>query len=198
MKKDWKGNKTTAFGQTGARNFAFNERQPEDYYASPPKCIDDLFGKENFSNRIWECACGEGHLSKRIEELTGSKVRSTDLIDRGYGEAGMDFLLESDPWDGDIITNPPYRYAQSFVENALRIIPNGHKVAMLLKIQFLEGKSRKKLFQKYPPKTIYVWSGRISCALNGKFENIKHGSPMMFGWFVWEKGYVGKPSIEWF
>jgi len=195
--KDWKGNKATAFGQIGARNFAQTEREQRDYYASPPKVIDDLFKVEKFSDNIWECACGEGHLSKRMEEL-GKKVYSTDLIDRGYGIGGIDFLLEGKEWKGDIITNPPYRLAQQFVEQALSLIPIGNKVAMLLKIQFLEGKSRKKIFEKYPPKKIYVWSGRISCALNGKFEDIKHGSPMMFAWYIWERGYSGDTILKWF
>ncbi len=193
--KDWTGNKSTAFGQLGARNFAQNEREHQDYYASPPQVIDDLFGREEFSENIWECACGEGHLSKRMEEL-GKKVYSTDLIDRGYGISGIDFLLESKKWKGDIITNPPYRLAQQFVEQAIELIDDGNKVAMLLKIHFLEGKARKIMYEKYPLKTLYVWSGRISCALNGKFENIKHGSPMMFGWYVWEKGFQGDTIIK--
>ena len=73
MKKDWTGNKSTAFGQIGARNFAKNNRETNDYYASPPECIDDLFRYEKFSDNIWEPACGEGHLSKRIEEFGKKK-----------------------------------------------------------------------------------------------------------------------------
>ena len=54
----------------------------------------------------------------------------------------------------DIVTNPPYSLAKEFVEHALDISNDGCKVAMFLKIQFLEGKSRRELFKKYPPKTI--------------------------------------------
>jgi len=197
VKKDWKGNNATAFGQIGARNFAQQERQIHDYYATPPKAVEDLLRKEQFSDNIWEPACGEGHISKTIEKVIGKKVRSTDLIDRGFGEGGINFLLETDKWNGDIITNPPYSMAQSFVEHSLFLIPEGNKVAMLLKIQFLEGKARRRMFQDNPPKNVYVWSGRISCALNGDFKSIKHGSPMMFAWFVWEKGFKGDPSIKW-
>ncbi len=42
---------------------------------------------------------------------------------------------------------------------------------MFLKIQFLEGKARRALFEEYPPKTIYVSSSRLRCAMNGDFEN---------------------------
>lgn len=44
-----------------------------------------------------------------------------------------------------------YKYAQQFVEKALSIIPEGKKVAMFLKLQFLEGKARRALFRSTPP-----------------------------------------------
>ena len=56
----------------------------------------------------------------------------------------------------DILTNPPYKYAQEFVEHALALLKVGGYCVMLLKIQFLEGKARRKLFDKYPPKYVYV------------------------------------------
>lgn len=62
------------------------------------------------NRKIWECSAGQGHLSERLTEL-GYEVRSTDLIDRGYGEGGIDFLQTTEMWDGDILTNPPYKYA---------------------------------------------------------------------------------------
>ena len=54
-------------------------------------------------------------------------------------------------FNGDIITNPPYKYAKEFVEKALEVIPKGNKVAMFLKLQFLEGKARRKMFETSPP-----------------------------------------------
>lgn len=197
MKKDWTGNKATAFSQIGTI-YATKQTDPNrgvDYYASPPQALEDLLSVERFEN-VWECSDGEGHLC-RVLKKHNILGRHSDLIDRGCGEGGVNFLLQKSIWNGDIITNPPYRYAQRFVEHALSIIPEKRKVAMLLKIQFLEGKSRQRLFISNPPKTIYVWASRISCALNGKFEDIKHGSPMMFAWFVWEKGLICDPVIKW-
>lgn len=200
LKKDWTGNKATAFSQIGTI-YETKQTDPNrgvDYYASPPQALRDLLKYESFEN-VWECADGAGHLCQVLKE-NGILGKHSDLIDRGCGERGIDFLDINGicQWPGDIITNPPYRYAQSFVEKALEIVFTGRKVAMLLKIQFLEGKNRQRLFKANPPKTIYVWPGRITCALNGKFEDIKHGSPMMFGWFVWEKGFRGDPIIKWF
>ena len=76
---------------------------------------------------------------------------SRDLVDRGYGEVADFLAIDNLEWDGNIVTNPPYKYAQEFVEKALSIIPKGKKVAMFLKLTFLEGKARRALFRSTPP-----------------------------------------------
>lgn len=70
---------------------------------------------------------------------------------------------------------------------------------MFLKLQFLEGKERRKLFEISPPKIIYVASGRLLCAKNAEFEAMRKGggSAVAYAWFIWEKGYKGKPTIDW-
>lgn len=161
--KDWTGNSTSVFKTLGASNHADCERQSEDYYATDPFAAQLLLQVETFSDHVWECACGEKHLSK-VFEADGYQVRSSDLVDR-CGNEVYDFLSEENRlWDGDIITNPPYKFATQFVQKAVDIIPNGRKVAMFLKLQFLEGKERRKLFEKYPP-TRYMCPARASYAL---------------------------------
>ena len=71
---------------------------------------------------------------------------STDLVDRGYGKGNVDFVACTKQFDGDIITNPPYKFAKEFVEKGLELVPEGRRVFMFLKLQFLEGKTRRKLF----------------------------------------------------
>lgn len=198
MAKDWTGNSNSIFKTLGASNHTDKERQNEDFYATDPIAAKLLLKVETFSNNIWECACGQKHLSKVFEESCYN-VRSSDLIDRCNNEV-FDFLsIENQVWNGDIITNPPYKYAKEFIEKTLSIIPEGNKVAMFLKIQFLEGKERKKLFQAFPPKIIYVSSSRILCAKNAEFEAMKvgGGSAVAYAWYVWEKGYKGDTIIKW-
>lgn len=197
--KDWTGSQRSIFATLGASNHTAEERQAEDFYSTDPEAVKMLLEMETFNNNIWECACGEGHLSKQMEKM-GYAVRSTDLIDRGYGNGGVDFLAQTEQFDGDIITNPPYKFAAEFVERSLELIPTGNRVAMFLKVQFLEGKKRKELFAKYPPKIVYVSSSRILCAKNGDFENIRKsgGSAVAYCWFIWEKGFKGDPIIKWF
>lgn len=174
-----------------------NIRKPtaeeNDYYATEPRAVELLLEQELFDGPIWECACGEGHLSEAME-AAGLEVDSTDLIDRGYGAAGVDFLASFRHWPGDIITNPPYKYAKEFVEKALEVVQPGRKVAMFLKLTFLEGQARRELFRKYPPQTVYVSSARLECAKNGNFMN---SSAVAYAWFLWVKGYQGPTYIKW-
>ena len=196
MDKNWTGNRNSIYKTLGASNHTDKNREQHDYYATDPKAGELLLELEDFNN-ILEPACGEGHLSKVFIEK-GKQVTSSDLIDRGYGTVKSFF--DYTEWNGDIITNPPYKYAKDFVEHALKIIPNGRKVAMFLKLQFLESKGRKKLFIETPPKKLYVASGRLLCAKNADFEGMRKGggSAIAYGWYVWEKGFNGKTTIEWF
>lgn len=182
----------------GASNHTDKERQNEDFYATDPIAAKLLLEVEEFSKNIWECACGQKHLSN-VFENEGFNVRSSDIVDR-CGNEVYDFLSSDNTFfDGDVITNPPYKLAKEFIEKAIDIIPEGRKVAMFLKIQFLEGKERKKLFQKYPPKVIYVSSSRILCAKNAEFEAMKAGggSAVAYAWYIWEKGYNGDTILKW-
>lgn len=192
---DWIGNSKSIYVCNGASNHTTAERQKHDYYATDPKATELLLEQETFNKNIWECACGEGHIANVLKQH-GYNVYSTDLIDRGYQDKLVDFLMNKEKFDGDIITNPPYKYAREFVENAMELIPNGNKVAMFLKLTFLESKNRKELFKKYPPKVVYVSSSRLQCAKNGEFE--KYGqTAVAYAWYVWEKGFKGDPIIKW-
>lgn len=199
MSKDWTGNSKTTFAQLGASSHSDKEREKHDYYATDPHTLEILLkalkrdGIE-LHHDIWECACGEGHLSKVLEK--NYKVYSTDLIDRKYGVGGVNFLTTYKEHNGDILTNPPYKYAKEFVEHSIDILKKDNYCIMLLKIQFLEGKERRKLFNKYPPKYVYVNSERQTCYINGDMSK-KMSSASCYCWFIWQKGYSGEPIIRW-
>lgn len=200
MSKDWTGNKKTTFVQLGASNHSENERESNDFYATDPESLEiflKALERDNIKlhSNIWECACGQGHLSK-ILESKGYNVWSTDLIDRGYGRHDINFLKTKGVWVGDILTNPPYKYAKEFVQHSLDLLNKGYYCVMFLKIQFLEGKDRRKLFDKYPPKYVYVNSARQTCYINGDMSK-KMSSASCYCWFVWENGFKGEPIIKW-
>jgi hypothetical protein len=194
--KDWTGNSASIFKALGASSHADHERQSDDYYATEPKATEWLCRLEQFEGRILEPSCGEGHMSEVLKKA-GYEVVSRDLVDRGYGEVADFLAIDNQVWDGNIVTNPPYKFAQEFVEKALSIIPEGKKVAMFLKLQFLEGKARRSLFRSSPPIRVWISSSRLKCAMNGDFEAYG-SSAVAYAWFVWEKGYKGETTVKWF
>ncbi|MBE6341440.1 MAG: NAD(P)-dependent oxidoreductase [Bacteroidales bacterium] len=194
MKKDWLGNAHSTFVAIGASNHSSNERETNDFYATDPIAAELLLKVEPSLHDIWETACGKGHLASVFARHNKLAI-ATDLIDRGYGTQ-LDFLLCKCHHNGDIVTNPPYRYALEFVQKSLDVIPKGRKVAMFLRIQFLEGKERRKFFDENPPQTIYISTSRIKCAMNGDFKSIS-SSAALYAWFVWQKGWKGDTKIKW-
>lgn len=193
MAKDWTGNENSIFNTLGV-SLKNSVRNENDYDATEPKALEELLKYEKFEN-VWECACGEGHLSEVLKKHN-IHGRSSDLINRGYGE--VEDFLRSDvkEYDGDIVTNPPFKFATEFVMNALRTVKENHKVAMLCRVQFIEGNQRYiKIFDKYPPQTIYTPVKRLNCARNGNFANSNNA--MMFAWFVWQKGNFNETKLKW-
>ena len=171
-------------------------REENDYYATDPKAMYKLLDYETFNKNVWECACGEGNLSKVLKEK-GFNVYSTDLIDRGYADEHFDFLTSNIKFNGDIITNPPFKYSTEFILKALESIEEGSKVAMFMKLTYLKGKRRlKEIYLKYPPQRVYVFSGGIACSKNNTQEGYKHGI-IPYAWFIWEKGKYSPTELKW-
>lgn len=197
--KDWTGNSRTTFATLGASSHSNHEREVNDYYATDPDAINRLLAVTtlNKEKEIWECACGEGHLAKRLMDF-GYKVKSTDLIDRGFGFGNVDFLKvnETPEYDGTILTNPPYSKALEFCQKALSLVSKGNKVYMFLRIQFLETTKRGDWFKsgKSGLKTVYVFDKRIGCWMNGKPNG---SSATAYCWFEFEKGFTGDAIIRW-
>jgi hypothetical protein len=170
------------------------QRVINDFYATPAESTQSLLAVEQIIYPAWEPACGEGHIAKLLD---GEFVAS-DLIDRGYGYVA-DFLDATEARDiNTIITNPPFTLFQEFAEQSLRLTKK--KVILFGKLQALEGLKRATFMENSPLKTVYVFKKRQNPLRNGSATD-ENGKPwastMAFAWFVWEIGYVGKPSIEW-
>lgn len=187
------------YSTLGSSNHTNKDRNQNDFYATDPKAIGQLLELEEFDNNIWEPATGMGHIALYLKDK-GYNVKMSDLYDYGVEscESDVDFLKCNEKFNGDIITNPPYNIAMEFVTHSLKLIPEGNKVAMFLKIQFLETDKRyKNIFKDNPPKVVYVSVKRHVCKSDGDFTK-DLASAVCYCWFVWEKGYKGEPVIRWF
>ena len=162
------------------RNSAF------DHYATPEWATQALLNKEVFSQTIWEPACGDGAIVEVLKD-NGYGVLATDI------QNGEDFF-EQESQQMDIITNPPFNQAEKFIWHALEV--GGNKVAMFLKLSFLESEGRKKLFEETPLETVYVFRKRVNLYPYGE-EKPKNSGTTAYAWYVWNKNYKGLPIIKW-
>lgn len=174
------------------------DRQAEDFYATPPKHTRELLLRERFlGDVIWEPSCGEGAISE-VLKAEGYRVHSTDLVDRGYGSV-EDFLTASPPPGRfDIVTNPPYgrnvirKYQEKCLEH-LEAQPDGSKVALLMRLMTMATTWRKPMYERWRPK-FYVFSNRIGMVKAGVEYD---GGMVDYMWVVFEKGKVGRSTVEW-
>jgi hypothetical protein len=165
------------------------DRNKNDFYPTPPEATYALLEKEKFIGNVWECACGDGAISKVLIDK-GYDTYSSDLYDMGYGETGIDFLTSNKKVD-NIITNPPFRISLEFTLKALESVNN--KAVFLHKLTYLEGISRNNnIFKLKKLEKIYVFSKRL-----GFKKNDKKGGLMCFAWFIFNKNYNGLPTLDW-
>ena len=173
-----------------------SQRHSKDFYPTPAIATEALLKREMFAPLIWECACGDGSLSKVLEK-NDYKTFNTDLYDYGYGESKRDFLsYNSLPFPVcDIVTNPPFKLANQFVLKALELKPR--KFAFLLRLAFLEGIWRKEnIFVRYPPSSIYVFSKRLTIWRGD--QDMKGNGTTAYAWFVWNSYSVNRSSkVHW-
>jgi hypothetical protein len=171
----------------------FADLDGPDFFPTPPWATYALIENEKFDGEVWESACGDGTMSRVLEE-TGQPVRSSDLYDRGFGESGVDFLTTQSGAD-NIVTNPPYNCAEGFVASGVK--QANRKLALLLRLAFLEGANRARtIFAVTPPSRVWVFSERITFYPSG--VEPKGSGTTAYAWFVWDKGAPGSTELKWF
>lgn len=157
-------------------NSAFG-RNEADFYPTPPECTLALLERWEAPGVIWEPACGDGAISRVLNDA-GHAVVSTDLYDRGYGDWTGDFLTSKPPVLFEaIVTNPPFNLAEKFIRRAAALnVP----FAMLLKSTYWHAATRARLFEETQPEMIIAMTWRPS------FDLRRGTSPTMdVIWTVW-------------
>lgn len=161
-----------------------NDRQKDDFYPSTPECTTSFLNLERDhlrGKKILEPSCGDGAISKLLE-ADGFEVVSTDLVYRGYGTGGVDFLWTMETDCDAIVTNPPFNIADKFILHALETLEVKY-LALLLKGTYWHAKRRSLLFEKHPPAVVYPMTWRP--------DFLNRGAPTMdFMWTVWRESDV--------
>jgi len=173
------------------------ERPKGDFYATPASAVEALLNAEKFGSTILEPCCGNGAISNVLINHKFDVI-SRDINDWGYGETGKDFLVEPKIDVDAVITNPPFNLSLEFAKKALECtqVKSG-KVAMLNRLQWLEGVKRKSLFKNSPLSKVLVFSKRIPRMHRFDFVGKPGTSLLCFAWFVFDWNHKGDVVLDW-
>jgi hypothetical protein len=173
-----------------------NFARGNDLYETPGVATLALLAVEPLPPRILEPACGRGAISKVLRSA-GHTVFENDIVDYGQGQDSVqDFLNFKPAWVNEIdavVTNPPYRLAQQFVRHALTLCPH---VFMLLRLTFFESERRRDVLDEAGLIRIHVFRNRLPMMHRDGWAGNRASSSVAFAWYVWQRGYVGKATID--
>lgn len=134
--------------------------------------------------RVWEPAAGSGKMVTVLRQA-GFDVHASDIAD------GQDFLFTIDRSHRVIITNPPYVFAQRFIEHAMRLVGGDGLVAMLLRTDFDHAKSRQHLFGNCPQ-----FFKKLVLTKRIKWFEESTGQPSFnHAWYIWYMRYREAPTL---
>lgn len=184
------------------------DKHPEDWYVEPLMVSRALFREEKFDGIIYDPACGMGNIVAEAQQITPLSFGS-DIVNRSaYCSFEADFLRDENvlhgrglnlPYFDHIVTNPPYKYAEAFVQRALDILPTGGKAAFLLPLNWMCGFSKKrKWLPERRPAVVYAISPRPSMPPGTVIEagEEPEGGRQDFAWFVWHEEPTKTTRLE--
>lgn len=168
----------------------------DDLYETPSMAVDSLLRVEKLPQYLWEPAAGPGSIVK-VLRAAGHTVLASDLVDYGVDSHfhGRDFLMEHKAPDGCecILTNPPFKLAEEFVEHALELCP---RVIMLLRLAFLESNRRTRILENRGLARVHVFRLRLPMMHRAEWAGRKANSGMAFAWFVWDRAHTGPTELH--
>jgi hypothetical protein len=166
-----------------------------DLYSTPAVAVEALLRVEKLPHTIWEPAAGRGAIVNVLRSA-GHEVVASDIYDYGFPlHFTGNFLEAIDLPTGaeTIITNPPYKHAEAFVERALELAP---LVIMLLRLAFLESERRCSILENCGLARVHVFRKRLPMFHRDGWTGPKANSGMAFCWMVWDCTHHGPTVID--
>jgi hypothetical protein len=195
----WKEDKRTMdIDKPKGKNFSGvnrGQRNPSDFYQTPFSMTEQLLEKEEFVGNVWEPCMGDGAILKiLVDKFNDPRSDITGVMGTDISNNGLNFL-EFNGETHNIITNPPFSLAFEFIEKAKEV--STRKIAMLLPLSYLHGQKRYESGIYNELKTVYVFTRYPLLSSEIRSDGMYKTGMMVYAWYIWEKGYVGKPTIEW-
>ena len=138
----------------------FADLDGPDFFPTPRWATFALIDNEKFNGDIWECACGDGAMSRVLEQTGSARFRALTFMNADMAKPVTIFWCQRDR-QTNIVTNPPYNCAEGFVANGIK--QARRKFALGIGLAFLEGANRANtIFARTPPSRVWVFSERIT------------------------------------
>ena len=170
------------------------DRRENDFYPTPPLATYVLCKYSDVPHKVVEPCAGRGNISIELIR-NGHDVLSYDLNEYPDCfvpiETGHDALTLAQP-EGytAYVTNPPYHkdLPRKILEKALE---NYEYIAFFVRLTFLEGMKRYKVFKENPPTQIIFLSDRIRFIKGLETEPITKQEQIdgmiAYAWVIFEK-----------
>jgi hypothetical protein len=178
-----------------SQRFSEYVRKERDDYPTPSWVTETVIPHLKALNvtSIWEPAAGEGGMAAAFARA-GFSVTATDL------SGGVNFLDEMARLHAGcdaIATNPPYglqgKLAERFIERALDLTRSSQgAVAMLLKVDFDSGLTRRRFFadcRAWMTKLVLLRRIEWFKSANGNTPSDNHA------WYIWSWRHDGPPRL---
>lgn len=174
----------------GTKQHAHADRG-DDLYETPQIAIDALLANANVPSFVWEPACGPGAIVRALS-ASGRTVFRSDIRDYGLGNPIQDFLTAEVSMAECIVTNPPYKDAQAFVQKARNLCP---RVFMLLRLAFLESERRRVILDTGDLAKVMVFRKRLPMMHRDGWDGPRSSSAIAFAWFEWNRDHTGPTQL---
>lgn len=173
------------------------EREPDEFYPTPPEPIRALLHAELLNLRqfdcVWDASAGDGALVREMESV-GLNVIGSDLIDRGAGFQIKSFYDFDTPLSKCSVQNPPFDQCgwgngrARWLRHALDTLDLDY-MALLMSWNWPGAGGLAEFWSEHPPARVYLMRWKIDFTGQG-------APPMLNGWFVWDKAWKGETVLR--
>jgi hypothetical protein len=167
-------------------------RERFSHYVEPGWVARRLFDVEHFDGGLHDPACGFGRIVQAAWEI-GLDATGADIVDRGFGDTGIDFLTDTTPRT-NICCNPPFNIVRKFIAHALEVTTG--KVAAIMPVPRLNA---AHWLQDTPLARVWLLTPRPSMPPGHVIARGEKpgGGKEDFAWLVWIRDYAGSPRLGW-
>ena len=173
------------------------EREPDEFYPTPPEPIRALLHAEiqrlrDFDS-VWDASAGDGALVREMESV-GLSVIASDLIDRGAGFEIKSFYDFDAALSKCSVQNPPFDQCgwgngrARWLRHALDKLDLEY-MALLMNWGWPGAGGLAPFWAEHPPARVYLMRWKIDFTGQG-------APPMLNAWFIWDKSWQGETVLR--